>query len=272
MGMGDVAHRWTADPLGASAEPPLVVLHQGADWLAVHKPSGWLVHRTALDAAERRVVLQALRDQIGQPVYPVHRLDKGTSGVLVFALHPSSAREWTARFTDRSLSKRYLALVRGWPAREFAVDHPLRQEDAGPNAALQGAVTHFRRLATLQIDEPLAGYPSVRAALVEARPLTGRRHQIRRHLKHAAHPVIGDATHGKGVHNRWWAERLGLTRLWLHAWQLEGAAAASADLPCITSGLDEAFNADWHRLLAWPQWRWDDDEASPHCTICEPGS
>lgn len=251
------------------AGAPFTILHRAQDWLAIHKPAGWLVHRTALDAHEPRIVLQALRDQIGQPVYPVHRLDKGTSGVLVLALTPQAARLWTDRFASRLLAKRYLALVRGWPPEAFTVDHPLRPDDAPKDAPAQEAVTTFTRLATLQIDEPLAGWPSVRAALVEACPLTGRRHQIRRHLKRAAHPVIGDATHGKGTINRWWAQRLGLQRLWLHARSLQAelqggqdaGAGAGAGLPVVCSPLQAAFNADWQTVLALPQWRWDDGAA-----------
>lgn len=248
------AHR--TGQTGPHGDAPFPVLHRAADWLAIHKPAGWLVHRTGLDAHEPRVVLQALREQLGRPVYPVHRLDKGTSGVLVMALSREAAGDWAPRFAGRSLDKRYIALVRGWPPASFTVDHPLRPDDAPPDAPAQDAVTRFTRLATLQIDAPLAGWPTVRAALVEARPLTGRRHQIRRHLKHASHPVIGDATHGKGQHNRWWAQHLGIGRLWLHARSLREEAGWL--LPVLDSPLDAPFNADWARLLRLPQWRWDE--------------
>lgn len=256
----DMAGEPPAHP--ADAGRPFTILHRDEDWLAIHKPAGWLVHRTGLDAHEPRIVLQALRDQIGQPVYPVHRLDKGTSGVLVLALTPDAARTWADRFAGRVLAKRYLALVRGWPPAAFTVNHALRPDDAPRDTPAQEAVTVFTRLARLQIDEPLGGWPSVRAALVEARPLTGRRHQIRRHLKHAAHPVIGDATHGKGAINRWWARHLGLQRLWLHAWSLQPqedpGTDADSGLPAVCSPLQAAFNADWHAVLALPQWHWDE--------------
>src|SRR5690606_11269950 len=113
-----------------------------------------------------------------------------------------------------------------------------------------------RRLATLQLDIPVDRYPTTRAALVEARPLTGRRHQIRRHLKHTSHPIIGDATHGKGPHNRWWAQHLGQQRLWLHALTLEIAHPRTGEPLRITSALDER-NEDWRALLGGLPWCFD---------------
>lgn len=242
----------------AQATPALlpVLWHEG-DCIAIHKPAGWLVHRTGLDAGETRFVVQTLRDQLGVPVHPVHRLDKGTSGVLLMALSPDAARRLSGCFERREVHKRYVAMVRGWPPEQVHVDHALRPDDAPPDAPAQGAITDFRLLARCSLDVPVDRYPQTRVALVEAMPVTGRRHQIRRHLKHLAHPIIGDATHGKGAHNRWWAERLGVLRLWLHA--------ASLSLPhphrageClhIASPLSSSeLNADWQHLLAEP-WAW----------------
>lgn len=234
----------------------LQVLWRSGDCLAIHKPAGWLVHRTGLDASETRFIVQTLRDQLGQPVFPVHRLDKGTSGVLLMALSSAAARQLAASFERHEVRKRYVALVRGWPC-DARVDHPLKPDDAGPNVTAQEAVTDIRLLARCSLDVPVDRYPQTRVALVEAQPMTGRRHQIRRHLKHLSHPIIGDATHGKGAHNRWWAERLGTQRLWLHA--------ASLSLPhphqagrClqIASPLSaQALNADWQALLDEP-WQW----------------
>lgn len=238
-------------------DAPLRILWQEGDWLAVHKPAGWLVHRTGLDAGETRFVVQTLRDQLGRHVHPVHRLDKGTSGVLLMALSPDAARVWSMVFEQGQVDKRYLAFVRGWPPAQGVVDHALRPDDAPPDAPAQPARTAFWRLATWQLDVPVDRYPSTRVALVEARPETGRRHQIRRHLKHLSHPIVGDATHGKGAHNRWWAERLGLQRLWLHAWALQLPHPLSGQPLRIASALDDlSLNADWAALCAQP-WQWE---------------
>ncbi|MEZ5646896.1 MAG: pseudouridine synthase [Burkholderiaceae bacterium] len=189
--------------------------------VAVHKPAGWLVHRTGLDAHATRFVLQTLRDQLGQPVWPVHRLDRGTCGVLLMALHPEAASRLGQALAAGEMDKVYIALVRGWLSGARRVDHALRPDDAAPDAAPQPASTLVRPLARLErpgaVDDR---FDTMRASLVEARPLTGRRHQIRRHLKHLAHPIVGDATHGKGPVNRWWAGQLGQQRLWLHAQSL----------------------------------------------------
>ena len=204
------------------------------DYLAiVNKSTGWLVHRTPLDKGESRFVLQTLRDQIGQHVWPVHRLDKGTSGVLVFARDAEAARRLGAAFEAGTVTKRYLALVRGWPPAEGAIDHPLARDPERPSAGQQrrDAVTRFRRLATFEWPFAVGGrFPTTRYALVEAFPQTGRRHQIRRHFKHIGHPLVGDSTHGKGAHNRAVAAWLGTTRLWLHAAALELPHPGSAEM------------------------------------------
>ncbi|MDD0810551.1 pseudouridine synthase [Curvibacter sp. RS43] len=268
------------------APAPLSVLWRDEHLVAVYKPAGWLVHRTGLDAGETRFVMQTLRDQLGQHVFPVHRLDKGTCGVLVMALHSDAARALSQAFEQHRTRKHYLALVRGWAPGAVEVDHALRPDDAPPDAPVQDARTRFERLATLAL-APAEGeapadprYPSSRLSLVQAWPETGRRHQIRRHLKHLAHPIIGDATHGKGPLNRWWAHHLGQARLWLHAASLTlphpvhgqalqfssglfAPAGLAGHAPCQDTPADLQ---DWQRLLQrWP-WQRDSDTwgTSPH--------
>ncbi|MFM7024507.1 MAG: pseudouridine synthase [Limnohabitans sp.] len=196
------------------------------DYLAiVNKPAGWLVHRTPLDKGESRFVLQALRDQIGQPVWPVHRLDKGTSGVLVFALSAEVARAMGDAFeSGHGLHKTYRAIVRGWPADEQFIDHPLKRmpdDMRSQREAIQSAQTRLQTLGRGELPIPQGAFASLRWAEVKLQPLTGRRHQLRRHMKHIAHPILGDATHGKGPLNRAVAAHLGVSRLWLHALVLQ---------------------------------------------------
>lgn len=230
--------------------PPLHILWRDDDVVAIYKPAGWLVHRTGLDAGETRFVVQALRNQLGRWVYPVHRLDKGTCGVLLLALHSDAARALAQAFETHAVHKHYLALVRGWPPAQCDVDHALQPDDAPAEAPAQDARTRFACLARLELPEASdARFPTTRAALVEAWPQTGRRHQIRRHLKHIAHPIIGDATHGKGPLNRWWATRLGQQRLWLHAWQLTVPHPATGVPLVLHSGL----RRQGATLLADPQ-------------------
>jgi tRNA pseudouridine65 synthase len=193
----------------------LEVLYRDEDLVAVYKPAGWLVHRTRLDSRERHCVLQNLRDQLGQRVYPVHRLDRPTAGLLLFALSSAVARELGAAFTERRVHKRYLGLARGYLNEAGVIDHELDdpEERRGPRAAR----TLYRPLARAELPVPSAGHASSRYTLLELEPQTGRRHQLRRHLKHIAHPLVGDTTHGDGVHNRIFRVRYGWHRLALCA-------------------------------------------------------
>lgn len=201
------------------------ILYQDNYLVAVDKPPGLLVHRTGLDAGETQFALQLLRDQLGQAVWPAHRLDKGTSGVLLFALDADTARRLgSAIEAPQGMRKTYRAVVRGWPPESGLIDHPLKRMDDDARAArleVQDAQTRFRTLARYELPLPQGSFPTTRCALVELQPLSGRRHQLRRHLKHIAHPIIGDATHGKGPLNRALAAWIGAQRLWLHALRLE---------------------------------------------------
>jgi tRNA pseudouridine65 synthase len=202
----------------------LRLLHVDAELVAIDKPCGLLVHPSALDAHEQRNALHLLRDQLGERLFPLHRLDKATSGVLLFARSAEAARHWGLAFEAGDVRKGYLALVRGWPPAAGEIDYPLARD---PELPSQGqvrlpAVTRYQRLACFEwLFSVDARHPSSRYALVQAEPRTGRRHQIRRHFKHIAHPLVGDTTHGKGAHNRAVAAWFGVQRLWLHAQWLE---------------------------------------------------
>lgn len=200
----------------------LTIIYRDEHLIAIDKPAGLLVHRTVLDRHETRFAVQLLRDQIGQHVHPVHRLDRGTSGVLLFALDRAMARTLSDQFEAQHVDKTYLAVVRGHPAEAGRIDHALtRQYDdyelrnPASVAAAQDAVTDYRRLAVTELAQRVDRYPTSRYALLELKPQTGRRHQLRRHLKHLAHPIIGDATYGKGRHNRLFQELFGCHRLLL---------------------------------------------------------
>ncbi|MBU1666215.1 MAG: pseudouridylate synthase [Gammaproteobacteria bacterium] len=203
----------------------LPILYRDDCLIAVHKPTGLLVHRSNLDRHETRFALQILRDQIGRMVWPVHRLDKGTSGVLLFALDRDVGRALSSQFERGEVDKTYLAVVRGHPPESGEIDYPLARmadEHAGVTAGLpaQAALTRYRRLATVELPYQVDRYLSSRYALLELKPLTGRWHQLRRHLKHLSHPIIGDATHGKGRHNRLFQELFDCRRLLLAATEM----------------------------------------------------
>lgn len=241
--------------------PALPILFQDDHLIAVHKPAGMLVHRTDLDRAERTFALQVVRDQIGRRVYAAHRLDRGTSGVLLFGLRPEVGQALGTMFEGREVHKTYLALVRGHPSAQGEIDHPLtrrpderetvgRDEREGEATEAQAALTRYRRLATVELPHRVDRYPSSRYALLELEPVTGRRHQLRRHLKHVSHPIVGDATYGKARHNRLFESLFGCRRLLLACVEVRLPHPVTGKPLTITAPLAKDF-ADVVRRLGW---------------------
>lgn len=232
------------------------------EWLvAVNKPSGWLVHRSWLDRDEKVVVMQTVRDQIGQHVFTVHRLDRPTSGVLLLGLSSEIGRLLSQQFEQHRIQKRYHAIVRGWLHGEAELDYPLTEEldkiadkfsrtDKGP----QPAITRYRGMACVEMPVATGRYATTRYGLVELEPKTGRKHQLRRHLAHLRHPIIGDSKHGDLRHNRSAAEHAGCRRLMLHASRLSLMHPITGQPLVIEAGLDRTWMAalshfGWQGLL-----------------------
>lgn len=248
----------------AAAAPGALEILYLDDWLvAIDKPAGLLVHRSPVDRHERRFALQLLRDQLGGRVYPVHRLDKPTSGALVFARDPATARSLASQFEDRLVDKRYVAVVRGWPGEQGLIDYPLDtvRDDrvVTVTTAAKPALTRFRRLATTELPRRVDRYPTSRYALLELAPQTGRRHQLRRHLAHVSHPIIGDTTYGKGGHNRLFAELFGSRRLLLACTKLVLQHPAT-DTPLV---VDAPLSADFAAVLRQLGWLSGDRTLAP---------
>lgn len=204
----------------------LKILYIDQDIVVVHKPSGLLVHRSTIDKHETRFLLQILRDQIGQHVYPVHRLDKPTSGLMVLALNKQAAITLTQSFTARETEKSYLAVVRGYVTDQI-IDYPLKEihdkmtdQLADKDKGAQDAITHLQQLATAEVNQPVGRYASARYSLVSLHPKSGRKHQLRRHMAHIRHPILGDTTHGDGKQNKFARRYLNLHRLALIAYTL----------------------------------------------------
>lgn len=207
---------------------PLSILYQDDDFVAINKPSGLLVHRSEIDRREKRFALQMLRNQIGQHVYPIHRLDKPTSGVLLFGLHSKAASEMQTLFQSRDVKKEYHAIVRGYMEDEGVIDVPLsdkreKEEKTFPDRIRdpQPSVTEYQCIAKVEVPFATKRYSTSRYSMVRVQPLTGRKHQIRRHLDHSAHPIIGDTRYGDGVHNRYFRDQVRVRRLLLWASALQ---------------------------------------------------
>ncbi|WP_457596076.1 tRNA pseudouridine(65) synthase TruC [Hydrogenimonas sp.] len=226
----------------------LDILYQD-DWLvAINKPGGLLVHRSMIDKSETRFAMQMVRDMLGRRVYPIHRLDKPTSGVLLFVLDADTARRIGTLFHDKAVEKRYIAVVRGYIDEEGVIDYPLKEAfdkttdaKARRDKPPQAAVTRFTRLATVELPIPVSRYPAARYSLVRLQPQTGRRHQLRRHMKHIFHPIVGDTKYGRTEHNNLFRRHFGIHRLLLHAESLELPHPVTGERLRIVAGYDEAF-------------------------------
>lgn len=238
---------------------PLEILYQDAYLVAINKPSGLLVHKSPIDKHETRFALQELRDQIGQYVYPVHRLDKPTSGVLLFALSAEIAQMMSLLFRSSEVKKEYIAIVRGYIEEQGLIDYPLKQmldtkeqKKLGITKEEQEAKTTFKRLAIVELPYAVSRYPVARYSLVKLFPQTGRKHQLRRHMKHIHHHMIGDTKHGRGEHNKLFREKFKSHRLLLHALQTTFEHPISKKEIVINARLDDTFMGLFKKF-AWDE-------------------
>ena len=235
-------------------ELALNILYQDDDVVAVEKPSGLLVHRTNIAPGERLFALQIVRDQIGRLVYPVHRLDRPTSGVLLFGLSSEVGKILTDAFSQGQVQKTYLAIVRGWIDETGTVDSPIGDlrdyTSSGRPGEPKAARSDYRRLALVELPHAVGRYASARYALVEVDPKTGKRHQVRRHLKRIGHPVVGDPRHGDRDHNRFFTEHFDLKRLLLSAVELTFPHPRDGTSISVSCRLDD----EYVRILAELGW------------------
>lgn len=215
----------------------LQIIYRDDHIIAVNKPNGLLVHRTFLAADAYNFALQILRDQIGRKVYPSHRIDRKTSGVLLFTLDKEYDRLFQSLFAQNRIRKIYLAIVRGYTEDAGTIDYPLKRHDG----VFQNSVTRFETLDRTEIKIPSGKHNTSRYSLVKIMPLTGRMHQIRRHFAHILHPIIGDRPHGCNKQNRIFKETWGLTTMLLHAFSLEFSHPAHHETIIICASLPEEF-------------------------------
>ena len=279
----------------------LEIIYQDNEIVAINKPAGLLVHKSAMDRHETQFALQMTRDQIGQRVFPVHRLDKPTSGVLLFALNPSVARVLSMQFQENQVKKNYLAVVRGYLKGHGTIDHPLKNIKKGrknhpfstpeirscmnrsfpegydcedslhtetqshvqnnvdglgkKHPAMkvhpkQRAVTDYICLATVELPVCVDKYPFARYSLVALSPGTGRRHQLRRHMKHLSHPIVGDTVYGKTSHNKFFKNQLQCSGLLLCALNISFVHPSTQKKMRLCAIPDIRF----HRILARLGW------------------
>jgi len=207
----------------------LEILYKDEYLVAINKPSGLLVHKSMIDRHEIYNAMKMLKEQLGGKwVYPTHRLDKPTSGVLLFALDSHTAKLMSEQFTNHTIEKTYIAVARGYVPKNGLINHALKEKldkisdkNANKYKEAQEAVTVFKLLRKVEIDASVGKYDTVRYSLVELKPKTGRKHQLRRHMKHINHHLLGDTKYGRGEHNKFVREKYNMNRLLLHAISLK---------------------------------------------------
>ncbi len=239
-------------------EPPeLDIIYQDQYLVAVNKPSGLFVHRSFMDKHEIYFALQLVRDLVGQYVYPLHRLDRPTSGVLLFALSEEVARLMGQKFTERAIDKHYYALVRGHLLGEGVIDYPLKEKldklgdkFVATDKAPQSAITAYESVVQATLPYAVGKFDTVRYSLVKLKPETGRRHQIRRHLAHLRCPIIGDINYGDNKQNPFFYQHFGFKRLMLHAHLLSFRHPISDKEITIKAAFDEQWQ-EVFKQLAW---------------------
>lgn len=191
----------------------LEIVHQDEHLIAINKPHGLLVHRSKIANDATEFALQILRDQIGRHVNPVHRIDRKTSGILLFAFEKEVEIAMQKQFQESLVQKKYLAILRGYAPDQMDIDYPLAKE----NGTLQEAFTSFKTLQRAEIEVAFGKHPTSRYSLVEAMPTTGRMHQLRKHFAHIFYPIIGDRKHGCNKQNKFFKEQFEMTTMLLHA-------------------------------------------------------
>lgn len=264
MNQDDIWLETPENALNASQEddseeqaPEIEILYEDEHLVAIHKPAGLLVHRSYLARRELFFAMQLTRDLVGCHVFPVHRLDRPTSGVLLFAKSSEVANALCEQFASHTIEKQYLALVRGNMHESGILDYALKVEldelgdkNADPNKAAQEAVTAYEPLLNTEIPYPSGRYPTSRFALVRLSPKTGRKHQLRRHMAHLRHPIVGDTTHGDGKQNAFFREHFGINRLWLIAKKLSFTHPVTQ----VRLSIETELEPEWETVFAELGW------------------
>lgn len=215
----------------------LEIIYEDDHLIAINKPHGLLVHRSSIATNTDVYALQLLRDQVGYHVYPVHRLDRKTAGVLLFSKTAEFVSQIQARLQEDTSMKKYVAFVRGYFPEEITVDYPLTND----KGKTQEAVTHFKCLKHFELDIPLGKHTTSRYSLIEAYPKTGRMHQIRKHLNHLRHPIIGDRPHGCNKQNKLFLEKWQLNIMLLHAQEMSFIHPVHHEKVIITANQSDEF-------------------------------
>ncbi len=224
----------------------LEILYKDESLVAVNKPHGLLVHRSYYAGVADVYALQELRNQLGQRVYPCHRLDRKTGGVLLFALNKQVNSLMQQQFAQNMVKKKYLAIVRGYTDDSGTIDYPLTND----KGKTQEAITRYKTLNRAELDIPFGKFKTSRYSLVELNPQTGRMHQLRKHLAHIFHPIIGDKPHGCNKQNKFFKEQWSMTTMLLHASEINFKHPVNQKEMSINANIHSEFK----RVMEFMDW------------------
>jgi tRNA pseudouridine65 synthase len=224
----------------------LDIVYQDEHLIAINKPHGLLVHRSSIANDAKEFALQLLRDQVNKHVSPVHRLDRKTGGLLLFAFEKDIEIAMHMQFQEGAVKKKYKAVVRGYSPEAMDIDYPLAKD----NGVIQNAFTSFVTLKQAELDIPFGNHPTSRYSLVEATPTTGRMHQLRKHFAHIFYPIIGDRKHGCNKQNKFFKEQWEMTTMLLHASELSFTHPVTKERIHLSAPLQDEFKRVM-KLMNW---------------------
>jgi tRNA pseudouridine65 synthase len=225
----------------------LDIVYQDEHLIAINKPHGLLVHRSSIANDAKEFALQLLRDQVNKHVSPVHRLDRKTGGLLLFAFEKDMEIAMHMQFQEGAVKKKYKAVVRGYSPDAMDIDYPLAKD----NGVIQNAFTSFVTLKQAELDIPFGNHPTSRYSLVEATPTTGRMHQLRKHFAHIFYPIIGDRKHGCNKQNKFFKEQWDMTTMLLHASELSFTHPVTKERIHLSAPLQDEFK----RVMELMKWQ-----------------
>lgn len=226
----------------------LDIIYQDEHLVAINKPHGLLVHRSSMASDAKEFALQVLRDQLNRRVSPVHRLDRKTGGLLLFAFEKDVEIAMHKQFQEGQVQKKYKAILRGYAPDHLDIDYPLTND----NGVVQESFTSFVTLARAELDVAFGKHPTSRYSLVEATPTTGRMHQLRKHFAHIFYPIIGDRKHGCNKQNRFFKEQWEMTTMLLHASSLSFKHPVSGE----TLHMEAPLHDEFERMMELMKWQY----------------
>lgn len=225
------------------------IIYEDEYMIVVNKPNNFLIHQSHYARnINEPTLLEFLHEQLGYQIYPAHRLDRKTSGIILLAKEKEFVKEFQALFTTNDIIKTYYAIVRGFSKTSGTIDSPVKNDDTG---VYKDAVTNYKTINNIALDIPVRPYDGSRYSLMKLTPSTGRMHQLRKHLNKISHPIVGDYKYGDRFHNRMFETEFNCKYLFLHAYSISFIHPITNQQMNLTAD----FPTDWEMLFKKFDWK-----------------